>query len=98
MEITEHTVEKLKDPTGILTGERYEYILNVKVPEEDELFTENGLLIKAIYAVDEKGARVAQYYLMEESTEKYLDFELEEEEEELITTYIAEHHKSEESE
>ncbi|WP_456271105.1 DUF6509 family protein [Bacillus sp. AK031] len=98
MEITGHTVEKLKDPTGILTGERYEYILNVEVSEEDELFTENGLLIKAIYAVDEKGARVAQYYLMEESTEKYFDFELEEEEEELVTTYITEHHKPEESE
>jgi hypothetical protein len=98
MNITGHTVEKLEDPTGILTGERYEYILNVEVPEEDELFTENGLLIKAIYAVDETGARVAQFYLMEKSTEKYLDFELEEEEEELVSTYIAEHQKSKESE
>ncbi|TYR75118.1 pullulanase [Rossellomorea vietnamensis] len=98
MKITGHTVEHLEDPTGILQGERYEYLLEVEVPEDDELHTENGLLIKAIYAVDEKVARVAQYYLMERSTEKYLDFELEEEEEELIGTYIARQHSEEESE
>ncbi|MGF2616017.1 pullulanase [Rossellomorea vietnamensis] len=98
MKITGYTVEQLEDPTGILQGERYEYLLEVEVPEDDELHTENGLLIKAIYVVDERGARIAQYYLMEQSTEKYLDFELEEEEEELITTYIAKHHDEEESE
>jgi hypothetical protein len=98
MKITGHTVEKIEDPTGILTGERYEYLLDVDVPEDDELYTENGLLVKAIYAVDENGARVAQYYLMEQSTEKYFDFELEDEEEELIRTYITEHHGAEESE
>lgn len=98
MKITGHTVEQLEDPTGILQGERYEYLLEVEVPEDDELHTDNGLLIKAIYAVDEKGARVAQYYLMEQFTEKYLDFELEEEEEELISTYIARQHSEEESE
>lgn len=98
MKITGHTVEKIEDPTGILTGERYEYLLDVEVPEDDELYTENGLMIKAIYAVDEKGSRVAQYYLMEKSTEKYFDFELEEEEEESIRTYIAELHNTDKSE
>lgn len=97
MNITGHTVEKLQDPTGILTGDRYEYLLDVEVPEDDELYTENGLLIKAIYAVDENGARIAQYYLMERNTETHLDFELEEEEEELIRTYIAAQHETEEA-
>ncbi|WP_409254113.1 DUF6509 family protein [Bacillus sp. SCS-153A] len=98
MKIIGHTVEKIEDPTGILTGERYEYLLDVEIPEDDELYTENGLMIKVIYAIDEKGARVAQYYLMEKSTEKYFDFELEEEEEDLIRTYIAEHHGENEPE
>ncbi|RIW38315.1 pullulanase [Bacillus salacetis] len=92
MNITGYTVEKLEDPTGILTGERYEYLLEVEVPEDDELYTEGGLLVKAIYAVDENGSRIVQYYLMDRSAENYLDFELEEDEEELIRTYIADRH------
>ncbi|MGM0844853.1 MAG: DUF6509 family protein [Bacillota bacterium] len=98
MKITGHTVQQLQDPTGILEGERYEYLLEVEVPEDDELHSENGLLIKAIYAVGENGGRIAQYYLMEQSSEKYLDFELEEEEEESIIKYINEQHSEEESE
>jgi hypothetical protein len=98
MNITGHTVEKLEDPTGILAGERYEYLLDVEVPEDDELYTEGGLLIKVIYAVDEKGERIAQYYLMEKSDETYLDFELEEDEEELIRTYITQQHVTDKSE
>ena len=39
MNITEYTVEQIKDPTGILAGRRYEFLLNIEVPEEDELYT-----------------------------------------------------------
>ena len=46
--ITEYTVELIKDPTGILTGNRYEFFLNISVPEDDELYHENGLQLKVL--------------------------------------------------
>ena len=89
MEITKHTIEQLEDPTGILTGERYEIILHVEVEEEDELFTEQGIYIKVIFAVDENSSRIAQYQLFENNTNKYLDFILEDEELEELQQYCS---------
>ncbi|MBM7584006.1 hypothetical protein JOC86_000543 [Bacillus pakistanensis] len=87
MKITNHTVEELKDPTGILEGDRYEFELKVEVPEDDELFTEEGMYVKVIFVVDENGPRMAQYQLIEENTNRILDFALEEEEEVMILDY-----------
>jgi len=42
MEITNHVVDKMNDPTGIIEGDRYEFLLDVEVEEDDELFTEGG--------------------------------------------------------
>ncbi|MBD1382920.1 DUF6509 family protein [Metabacillus arenae] len=94
MLITGHTVEKLEDPTGILTGERYEYILKIEVPEEDELFSENGLYLKSIFVLDENGSRIAQYQFFEEKTDRYIDLSLEEDEEALIIDYCKQHIKN----
>ena len=91
MNITAHTVEKLEDPTGILTGDRYEFILTIEVPDDDELYSENGLYIKTIFAVEDNQSRVAQYQIFEKTTNRYLDFELEEDEEELIADYCKQH-------
>lgn len=91
MKITGHTIEKLEDPTGILIGDRYEYLINIEVPEDDELFSENGLYVKVIYAVDVKGPRIAQYQLFENVTNKFIDLELEEDEEEMIDLYCRQH-------
>ncbi len=91
MEIKYHTAEKLNDPTGILVGDRYEYILNIEVDEEDELYSEHGLGVKLILAVDENGSRIAQYQLYEQVTNKFLDFGLEEDEEEMLKEYCMEH-------
>lgn len=55
--------------------------------EEDELYSENGLYIKVIYAVDQNGSRIAQYQIFEDVTHKYLDFALDEEEEQQIADY-----------
>ncbi|WP_044336938.1 DUF6509 family protein [Rossellomorea aquimaris] len=90
MNITNHSAEELKDPTGILSGERYEVILDIEVPEDDELFSEQGIYIKAIFVRDEDGARVVQSTIVERNSEKYLDFELEEDEESLILSYCEE--------
>lgn len=90
MNITGHTVEKLEDPFGLLSGERYEYFLDLDVDEEDELFSEKGIGLKVIFAVDENAAKLSTYHFYEKGSEKVLDFALEEDEEELVLTYCKE--------
>ncbi|WLR56774.1 DUF6509 family protein [Mesobacillus subterraneus] len=90
MNITGHTVELLEDPFGLLTGNRYEYFLNIEVDEEDELFTENGLLLKVLFLVNGEDRRILQSYFIEQETEKVLDFELEDEEVVQVKQYCAE--------
>ncbi|WP_062351894.1 DUF6509 family protein [Bacillus kwashiorkori] len=80
MNITSYSIEKLEDPTGILEGNRYEIITYMQVDEEDELYSENGLYVKIIFAAIENNSRIAQYNIYEDVTHKYLDFELEEDE------------------
>nr|WP_317853546.1 DUF6509 family protein [Neobacillus sp. Marseille-Q6967] len=91
LNITGHTFEKLVDPFGLLSGDRYEFFLEVNVDEEDELFTEKGLGIKVLLIIDEKGARISHYHLYERGTEKVLDFALEDDEEELVFQYCKDH-------
>lgn len=87
MEITGHTIELLEDPFGLLSGSRYEYFLNIEVDEEDELYTEKGLLLKVIFLVEENRSRILQNYFIEQETEKVLDFDLEDEEAEAVKAY-----------
>ncbi len=91
MNITGYTVEKLKDPTGILEGDRYEFFLDIEVPEDDDLYSENGIELKVIYAVDTNSERIAKYHIYEKSTQKVLDFELEEEEKEVVNEFCKTH-------
>ncbi|WP_449540302.1 DUF6509 family protein [Ferdinandcohnia sp. Marseille-Q9671] len=91
MNISGYSVEKLKDPTGILEGERFEFFLDIEVSEDDELYSENGIELKVIYAVDSKGARIAQYHFYEKSTGKLLEFGLEEEEEKIVNEFCRTH-------
>lgn len=90
MKITEYSVEKLWDPTGILPGDRYEFMIDVEVDEDDELYSDNGIYIKLILAVEGENVRIAQYQLYERVTEKYLDFALEEDELEEILLFCKE--------
>jgi hypothetical protein len=92
MEITRYSVEKLQDPTGILEGDRYEFFLYIQVDEEDELYSENGIYLKVIFAIDNKGPRIAQYHIYEEITDQLLDFELEEDEEAMVQEFCQNHH------
>ncbi|OXM16195.1 DUF6509 family protein [Paenibacillus herberti] len=82
MEIKEFKVDKIKDPFGILSGQRYEFLLNVEVDEEDELFTPSGLYVRVVYAAAAEGSdsRIVTHEIRERGTDKVLDFELEEEE------------------
>lgn len=91
LNITEYTVEKLTDPFGILSGERFEYFLDIEVPEEDELFTENGLYIRVLFVSEEQNGRLVKYDILEKGSDQLLDFELEDEEVAMITAFCLEH-------
>ncbi|PFO04839.1 pullulanase [Bacillus sp. AFS076308] len=87
LNITGHQVEKLEDPFGLLSGERYEFFLELEVDEDDELYSEKGVGLKCIFVRNESEDKITSYHFYERGTEKVLDFELEEDEEELVLTY-----------
>ncbi|MBS4209961.1 DUF6509 family protein [Bacillus sp. FJAT-50079] len=87
MKIISHEIEEIVDPTGILPGERYEFLIHIELPEEDEAYTTSGLLLRVIFAVDEQGARISQYHFIEKATNQVLDFSMLEEEEQMIAEY-----------
>jgi hypothetical protein len=88
--ITGYRVESVKDPFGILVGERYEFLLDIEVPEDDELHSENGIYIRVIYSVEEDRTRMIKYELFEKSTDRYLEFDMEEDEEKLVEAFCKE--------
>jgi hypothetical protein len=89
--ITSYNVELVKDPFGILTGQRYEFLLDIEVPEDDELHSEKGLYIRAIYSVEESKSGIVKYDVHEQQTEQYLDFDLEDEELRLLNDFCQSH-------
>jgi hypothetical protein len=89
-DINEYTVEKLKDPTGLLSGDIYEFKLFIDVDEEDELYSEKGVYVRAIFKVGDNQKKISQASFHEQLTDRYLDFELEEEEEALIQRFCNE--------
>jgi hypothetical protein len=90
LNITGHIVEKLEDPFGLLSGDRYEFFLDLDIDEEDELFSDKGVGLKVIFVVDQNEAKLSTYHFYEKGSEKVLDFALEEDEEELVLTYCKE--------
>lgn len=90
MNITGHSVEKLEDPFGLLTGDRYEFFLDLDIDEEDELFSEKGVGLKVIFVLEENEAKISTYHFFEKGSEKVLDFALEDDEEELVKNYCKE--------
>jgi hypothetical protein len=93
LNITGHSVEKLVDPFGLLSGDRYEFFLDLDVDEEDELYSDKGIGLRAIFVSDENGDKITNFYLYEQGSEKVLDFDLEEDEEELILAYCKDNAK-----
>ena len=91
IEIQSYTVEKLEDPFGILSGERYEYLLEIAVPEDDELYSEKGLMLRVIYVMDENKDQISKYEFIENETQQVLDFELEEDELSIVLSFCKEH-------
>jgi hypothetical protein len=90
--ITTYTVELVRDPFGILTGQRYEFIIDIEVEEDDELYSESGLYIRVIYNVTEETSALMKYELYEKTTELYLDFDLEDDEVAVVEAFCKEHY------
>ena len=90
MEITAFSIEEIKDPTNIIEGKRYEFLLDVEVDEEDELYSAAGIEIRVIVGQKDEEVRVLNYFLTDKADDKMLDFALEEEEEAMILTFVRE--------
>lgn len=90
MNITQFSIEEILDPTNIIEGKRYEFLLDVEVDEEDELYTAAGLEIRAIVGVIEENVRIMNYFIIDKAENKHLDFALEEDEEEMVLAFCKE--------
>ncbi|MGN7762325.1 DUF6509 family protein [Paenibacillus sp. 22594] len=88
---TSYTVENIRDPFNILSGKRYEFVINLEVPEDDELYEENGLSARAIVKVEEEQLSIVSYDLLETTTGRILDFDMEEDEEAALVLFCKEH-------
>ncbi|WP_088069767.1 DUF6509 family protein [Gottfriedia luciferensis] len=89
--ITEYTVEEIKDPFGIIEGNRYEFLLYIDVPEDDELYNEKGIYIKVLFGLNNGESKLIKYDLFETETNNYLDFDLEEDEEKEVFEFCKSH-------
>ena len=90
MNITQFSIEEILDPTNIIEGKRYEFLLDIEVDEEDELYSEAGLEIRVIVGVIEENVRVMNYFIMDKANNEFLDFALEEDEEAMILNFCKE--------
>lgn len=89
--ITSYSIEAVKDPFGILSGQRYEFILDIEVAEDDDLYSPNGLYLRAIYKEQEGRLTRIKYEVFEKKGDQYLDVELEDEEEASMDAFCQEH-------
>lgn len=90
MEIKEFSIEELKDPTNIIEGKRYEFILDVEIDEDDEMYSEDGIEIRVLIGRIDDEVRILNYFIIEKGKREYLDFALEDDEEEMILNFCKE--------
>ncbi|RED57085.1 DUF6509 family protein [Cohnella phaseoli] len=90
--VTEYSVELIKDPFRILSGKRYEFVIELDLDEEDDLYSANGIEIKAVYKVDGEQGSVVSYGLYEKAAGRYIDAELEDEEEAALADFCKAHY------
>ncbi len=95
MEITEYIVEQIIDPTGLIEGERYEFRLYAMLDEDDDLYTEDGIGIRTILAVEEEEGRLVVAHFFNRATEEVYDFELEEDEQTAVLQFCQKHYAEE---
>ncbi|WP_191272078.1 DUF6509 family protein [Neobacillus kokaensis] len=91
LNITGYTVEKLEDPFGLLSGERYEFFLDLDIDEEDELYSEKGVGLRVLFVVNQNEFKIANYHFFEKGNDEVFDFVLEDDEEEIVIKFCKEH-------
>ncbi|RJE88814.1 pullulanase [Paenibacillus sp. 1011MAR3C5] len=89
-EIREYTIERMKDPFGILSGERYELLLELEVDEEDELYSEEGIRLRVVYVKEHEASRIVKYEFLNAAKGSYIDMEMTEEEEQFVDAFCKE--------
>ncbi|WP_107838449.1 DUF6509 family protein [Metasolibacillus meyeri] len=90
MNITQFSIEEIKDPTNIIEGKRYEFLLDVAIDEEDELYSEAGIEVRVLIGHHNEEVRILNYFIIDKAENEYLDFALEDEEEEMILAFCKE--------
>lgn len=98
MEITQYSIEEIKDPTNIIEGKRFEFLLDVEVDEEDELYTPAGLEVRAIVGQIDEAVRLINYFITDKSNNEMLELALEEDEEAMIIDFCKEQLTAEQGE
>lgn len=99
MEITQFSLEEIKDPTNIIEGKRFEFLLDVEVDEEDELYSEAGIEVRVLIGQKPEGETyLLNYFIKDKGKNDYLDFALEEDEEAIILEFCKEQLLNEEVE
>jgi len=91
------SIETIRDPFGILEGERYELLLDLEVDEDDELYLEEGVSMRVVYKLAEESSRIVKYEFLNRSTNQYIDFEMEEEEAAMVELFCKEQLQSDPS-
>ncbi|MCM3633147.1 DUF6509 family protein [Paenibacillus camelliae] len=86
----EYTVEAVADPFRILSGERYEFIIDVEVEEDDELHHEEGVRLRVVYAVNDGQGKIVKYEFQTADAGKYIDIEMEDDELAMVEQFCAE--------
>lgn len=88
--LQEYTVEAVADPFRILSGDRYEFIIDVDVEEDDELYHEEGVRLRVVYAVNEEHGKIVRYEFQTADAGKYIDIEMEDDELAMVEQFCAE--------
>lgn len=91
--IKEFEAQKINDKFGILPGNRYEFLLYLDIPEDDELFHENGVYARVLFMVDGDKKEMIKYDLVERGEGAFLDFELEDDEVQVISEFCQKHYE-----
>ncbi|HIX41706.1 MAG TPA: pullulanase [Candidatus Kurthia intestinigallinarum] len=91
MNILAYMMDEIKDPTNILEGQRFEFLLDIEVDEEDELYTEGGIDLRVIVSKNDDNIKIENYFFIQKSDQKVLEFGLEDDEEAEVLAFVKQH-------
>lgn len=91
MNILAYMMEEIKDPTNILEGQRFEFLLDIEVDEEDELYTEGGIDLRVIVSKNDDNIKIENYFFIQKTDQKVLEFGLEDDEEAEVLAFVKQH-------